>query len=179
MIYIYINLCHHIFPPCLQDYQEVIASLPEFDKPSYFGLPENIERSAQRIISAQVISQLRILQRANVKASRFDKEVWATELGPVLNLWKKLNQVGVKGCLKWAVTTHLSLANCFTNWSQRVLTLKNGVLITFRTCRLAFWQSSHITSSFMHMTCQASHMTCCLQFEPRFFCSFCWGIYDI
>ncbi|KAK7096855.1 hypothetical protein V1264_003902 [Littorina saxatilis] len=75
----------------IRDYQEVIASLPEFDKPAYFGLPENIERSAQRIISAQVISQLRILQRADVKASRFDKEVWATELSPVLNLWKKLN----------------------------------------------------------------------------------------
>ena len=74
----------------------MITSLPEFDKPSYFGLPENIERSAQRIISAHVISQLRILQRADVKASRFDKEVWATELGPVLNLWKKLNQVSVE-----------------------------------------------------------------------------------
>nr|KAG5701773.1 hypothetical protein BaRGS_000763 [Batillaria attramentaria] len=76
----------------IRDYQEVIAGLPEFDKPSYFGLPENIERSAQRIISGQVITQLRILQRADAKASRFDKEVWANELGPVLNLWKKLNQ---------------------------------------------------------------------------------------
>lgn len=76
----------------IKDYQEVIASLPEFDKPSYFGLPENIERSAQRIISVQVISQLRVLQRGDAKASRFDKEVWATQLGPILNLWKKLNQ---------------------------------------------------------------------------------------
>ncbi|XP_050416302.2 cytoplasmic dynein 2 heavy chain 1 [Patella vulgata] len=74
------------------DYIEAIEALPEFDKPSYFGLPENIERSAQRIISSQVISQLRILQRADVKASKFDKEVWANELGPILNLWKKLNQ---------------------------------------------------------------------------------------
>ncbi|XP_076467409.1 LOW QUALITY PROTEIN: cytoplasmic dynein 2 heavy chain 1-like [Babylonia areolata] len=76
----------------IKDYQEVIANLPEFDKPSYFGLPENIERSAQRILSSQVISQLRVLQRADAKASRFDKEVWATQLGPILNLWKKLNQ---------------------------------------------------------------------------------------
>ena len=36
---------------------------------------------------------LKILQRADVKASKFDKEVWANELGPVLNLWKKLNSV--------------------------------------------------------------------------------------
>lgn len=76
----------------IKDYQEVIAGLPEFDKPSYFGLPENIERSAQRIISGQVITQLRVLQRADVKASRFDKEVWGNELSPILNLWKKLNQ---------------------------------------------------------------------------------------
>lgn len=75
-----------------RDYVDVITELPEFDKPSYFGLPENIERSAQRIISSQVISQLKILQRSDTKANKFDKEVWANELGPVLNLWKKLNQ---------------------------------------------------------------------------------------
>lgn len=77
----------------LQDYVETIEELPEFDKPSYFGLPENIERSAQRIISNQVIGQLKVLQRADAKANKFDKEIWATELGPILNLWKKLNQV--------------------------------------------------------------------------------------
>ncbi|KAL8606248.1 Cytoplasmic dynein 2 heavy chain 1 [Nucella lapillus] len=76
----------------IEDYQEAIEGLPEFDKPSYFGLPENIERSAQRIISAQVISQLRTLQRADTQSNRFDKEVWAVEMGPVLSLWKKLNQ---------------------------------------------------------------------------------------
>ena len=40
-----------------------------------------------------MISQLKILQRSDTKANKFDKEVWANELGPVLNLWKKLNQV--------------------------------------------------------------------------------------
>ncbi|XP_041357041.1 cytoplasmic dynein 2 heavy chain 1-like isoform X2 [Gigantopelta aegis] len=75
-----------------RDFTEVIESLPEFDKPSFFGLPENIERSTQRIISSQVILQLRILQRSDIKASKFDKEVWANQLSPILNLWKKLNQ---------------------------------------------------------------------------------------
>lgn len=69
--------------------------LPEFDKPSYFGLPENIERASQRIVSSQVISQLRVLMRANAKASKFDKELWNRELGPILNLWKRLNQVSM------------------------------------------------------------------------------------
>jgi len=77
----------------LQSFVDAIESLPEFDKPSYFGLPENIERSSQRMISQNVIGQLRVLKRANVKATKFDKDVWAGELGPVLNLWKKLNQV--------------------------------------------------------------------------------------
>ena len=33
---------------------EIINSLPDVDKPSFFGLPANIERSSQRIISSQV-----------------------------------------------------------------------------------------------------------------------------
>ena len=77
----------------MQEFVEAIEALPEFDKPSYFGLPENIERSSQRIISSSVIASLRILKRADVKASKFDKDLWANELGPILNVWKKLNQV--------------------------------------------------------------------------------------
>ena len=77
----------------LKEFIEAIEALPEFDKPSYFGLPENIERSSQRMESSAVITALKILKRADTKASKFDKDVWATELGPVLNLWKKLNTV--------------------------------------------------------------------------------------
>ena len=79
----------------LQDYLETINQLPEFDKPSYFNLPENIERASQRIVSGQVILQLRVLMRADAKASKFDKELWNTELAPLLNLWKRLNQVPI------------------------------------------------------------------------------------
>ena len=45
------------------------------------------------MISSNVVSQLRVLKRADAKASKFDKDVWANELGPLLNLWKKLNTV--------------------------------------------------------------------------------------
>ncbi|KAK3531386.1 hypothetical protein QTP70_018186, partial [Hemibagrus guttatus] len=76
----------------IADYQRVVDSLPEDDKPSFFGLPANIERSAQRITSMQVISQLRILSRSITAGSKFDRELWATGLSPVLNLWKRLNQ---------------------------------------------------------------------------------------
>ncbi|KAM7436007.1 Cytoplasmic dynein 2 heavy chain 1 [Porites harrisoni] len=78
--------CHH------RDYVEIINSLPDVDKPSFFGLPANIERSSQRIISSQVISQLKVLMRSDLEAYKFDKDKWSTELSPILNLWKKLNQ---------------------------------------------------------------------------------------
>ncbi|OWK62944.1 Cytoplasmic dynein 2 heavy chain 1 [Lonchura striata] len=74
------------------DYRNIIESLPEDDKPDFFGLPANIARSSQRIISSQVISQLRILSRSVTAGCKFDREIWSTELSPILNLWKKLNQ---------------------------------------------------------------------------------------
>ncbi|XP_075448514.1 cytoplasmic dynein 2 heavy chain 1 isoform X2 [Ascaphus truei] len=76
----------------IMDYRSVIESLPEDDKPAFFGLPANIARSSQRMISSQVISQLRILSRLVTAGSKFDRELWANELSPVLSLWKKLNQ---------------------------------------------------------------------------------------
>uniref|UniRef100_A0A1I8GH67 Dynein cytoplasmic 2 heavy chain 1 n=1 Tax=Macrostomum lignano TaxID=282301 RepID=A0A1I8GH67_9PLAT len=75
-----------------REFVDAVATLPEFDNPSYFGLPENIDRSSQRILSSQVIGQLRVLQRVDVKGVKFDKDLWAQELSPILNLWKKLNQ---------------------------------------------------------------------------------------
>ncbi|XP_068122972.1 cytoplasmic dynein 2 heavy chain 1 isoform X2 [Hyperolius riggenbachi] len=74
------------------EYRSVIEGLPEDDKPAFFGLPANIARSSQRMISSQVISQLRILSRSVIAGSKFDRELWSNELSPVLNLWKKLNQ---------------------------------------------------------------------------------------
>ncbi|MBN3304013.1 DYHC2 protein, partial [Amia calva] len=76
----------------IMDYRSVIENLPEDDKPAFFGLPANIERSSQRIVSSQVISQLRVLSRSVTAGSKFDREIWSNELSPVLNLWKKLNQ---------------------------------------------------------------------------------------
>uniref|UniRef100_A0A3Q0T4R8 Cytoplasmic dynein 2 heavy chain 1 n=1 Tax=Amphilophus citrinellus TaxID=61819 RepID=A0A3Q0T4R8_AMPCI len=74
------------------DYRRVIENLPEDDRPAFFGLPANIERSSQRISSSQVISQLRILSRSVATGSKFDRELWSNGLSPILNLWKKLNQ---------------------------------------------------------------------------------------
>ncbi|XP_068440329.1 cytoplasmic dynein 2 heavy chain 1 isoform X1 [Clinocottus analis] len=89
-----------LFPPQISlpnscsvlEYRSVIENLPEDDRPAFFGLPANIERSSQRIISSQVISQLRVLSRSVATGSKFDRELWSNGLSPVLFLWKKLNQ---------------------------------------------------------------------------------------
>ena len=75
-----------------QDYVEEVFKMPDDDKPSYFGLPANINRSHQRNVSSLVISKLKQLLISYGAASRFDREKWQTELSPILNLWKKLNQ---------------------------------------------------------------------------------------
>ena len=74
-----------------QDYVEEVFKMPDDDKPAYFGLPANIDRSHQRNVSSQVISKLKLLMISFGVASRFDREKWQTELSPILNLWKKLN----------------------------------------------------------------------------------------
>ncbi|XP_068612804.1 cytoplasmic dynein 2 heavy chain 1 isoform X2 [Brachionichthys hirsutus] len=76
----------------LLDYRNIIENLPEDDRPAFFGLPANIERSSQRIISSQVISQLRVLSRSVATGSKFDRELWSSGLAPIFLLWKKLNQ---------------------------------------------------------------------------------------
>ena len=78
-----------------QDYKALISSLPERDKPSFFGLPANIERSSQRMVSSGVISQLKVVMRSGGAGEKFDRNLWSTELTPILSLWKKLNQVCV------------------------------------------------------------------------------------
>lgn len=75
-----------------RDYLGLVNQLPDYNSSSLFGLPENIDRSSQRIISSQVIMQLRVLQRFAVTGVRFDKDIWSKELIPILNRWKNLNQ---------------------------------------------------------------------------------------
>jgi hypothetical protein len=55
-----------------------------------FGLPDNIERSLQRTTSAAVIRQLRALSNLSTEASKFDREKWRIQLGPILDLWQHL-----------------------------------------------------------------------------------------
>ena len=76
----------------MQEYMDLVSKLPEEDKPSFFGLPANIERSHQRNVSTKVLNQLKQLRLSSEVAARFDRERWTAELSPILALWKKLNQ---------------------------------------------------------------------------------------
>ncbi|XP_054724974.1 LOW QUALITY PROTEIN: cytoplasmic dynein 2 heavy chain 1-like [Uloborus diversus] len=81
--------------PTSVDYKEhlqAVRSLPDSDDPELFGLPRNIERSAQCNASRRMIEQLKKLLRPTEIADRFDVRRWNAELSPILVLWKKLNQ---------------------------------------------------------------------------------------
>ena len=54
--------------------------LPDTDAPYVFCLPDNIERSLQRVTSAGVIRQLRALSTLDAEASKFDREKWRSQV---------------------------------------------------------------------------------------------------
>jgi dynein heavy chain 2 len=74
------------------EYVELVHRIPETDKPAFFGLPANIERTYQRNVSESVLKQLRMIVLSTESVFKFEKEKWQVELTPILNLWKKLNQ---------------------------------------------------------------------------------------
>lgn len=81
-----------LFSSYLQEHMQAIKVLPDTDSPELFGLPENIERSAQCTASRRMIDQLKRLLRPIEIADKFDVQKWNAELSPILVLWKKLNQ---------------------------------------------------------------------------------------
>ncbi|KAF4324411.1 hypothetical protein G195_002224 [Phytophthora kernoviae 00238/432] len=72
------------------DFLDIIDRFPDIDAPAMFGLPDNIERSMQRSLSGQVISQLKALSSSEAEATAFDREKWRAQLGPLLETWGKL-----------------------------------------------------------------------------------------
>lgn len=78
-------------------YKLLINDMPENDNVALLGLPANIDRTLQRKASQEIIGQLiklvfhAVTQRQqDIKNLRFEKEKWALDLLPVLNLWKKV-----------------------------------------------------------------------------------------
>lgn len=56
------------------------CQLPDTDAPFVFSLPDNIERSLQRVTSSGVIRQLRALSTLDAEANKFDREKWRAQV---------------------------------------------------------------------------------------------------
>lgn len=71
----------------VRDYIGIINKVPDFDAPSLFGLPANIDRSVQRFNSNAVINQLKQLAAVRTEELRFDKAKWTAGLSPIVQMW--------------------------------------------------------------------------------------------
>jgi hypothetical protein len=59
--------------------------LPDTDAPFVFSLPDNIERSLQRVTSSGVIRQLRALSTLDAEANKFDREKWRAQVSLLIS----------------------------------------------------------------------------------------------
>ena len=74
----------------IKDYLQFISQLPDQDSPQMFGLPPNIDRSVQRFNSQKYINVLKAITAISKEDLKFDREMWAKALGPILKLWKSI-----------------------------------------------------------------------------------------
>lgn len=72
------------------DYAAVVASLPETDAPYLFSLPDNIERSLQRVVAGKVVAALKSLRALGSAGGAFARDKWRAQLAPLLGLWERL-----------------------------------------------------------------------------------------
>jgi hypothetical protein len=106
------------------DYVKVISTLPSYDAPGMFGLPANIDRVVQRAQSSAVLAQLkqlvcvRMLRYGRMLTSvqavptslstQFNREEWATQMKPVLKLWKQVGRAWLASMIAHITLLHSS-----------------------------------------------------------------------
>lgn len=74
------------------EYVKCVSLLNSNDSPSYFHLPENINRAWEKNVSLQIITRLKGLDITKTVNLQFNRKVWHKHLSPIMSLWKKLNQ---------------------------------------------------------------------------------------
>ncbi len=78
----------------IRDYTDMIESLPDSDLPSFFGLPLNIDRSSQIVVSNLVVSQLKVLGRSSAGSEKkMEKDSLKSQFKPLWKLWEALKKV--------------------------------------------------------------------------------------
>jgi dynein heavy chain 2 len=63
-----------------ESFKKVLSQMPDADGPFVFCLPDNIERSLQRVTSSAVIRTLRALSASDAEANKFDREKWRVQV---------------------------------------------------------------------------------------------------
>ena len=112
-------------------------------------------------LSLQIISSLKILQRTDVEVDKFDKDKWSVLLTPLLNLWKKVNQVNLSSfphegsADEWHSSRILiwSKWNCNHRWKTDLYLRFNrffswNATMAFNWCRKSMRISRHSRKSF-------------------------------
>ena len=82
------------------DYMRLINKMPDLDVPVLFSLPDNVEGAVQETQSLAVINQLRKLAVSGSSLIKFDRDVWRTQLTPLLTLWEKYSTRDNKALLQ-------------------------------------------------------------------------------
>lgn len=85
-----------------EDYAAVVAALPETDAPYLFSLPDNIERSLQRVVAGKVVAALKSLRALGTAGGAFARDKWRAQLAPLLGLWERLAAGPLAGVLAGA-----------------------------------------------------------------------------
>lgn len=73
------------------DFIRIVQNMPDADNPALFSLPDNIEGSLQANTSNILLGQVRKLAVSSSLSSKFNRELWKSQLTPFIQLWDKLN----------------------------------------------------------------------------------------
>ncbi|OQR67050.1 cytoplasmic dynein 2 heavy chain 1-like [Tropilaelaps mercedesae] len=76
-----------------KEHLKIIQSLPDEDRPVFFNLPANIQRTQQKVRANEIIARLKQVSIAKTEG-KVEKivERWSRGIGPLLTFWKKLNE---------------------------------------------------------------------------------------
>lgn len=74
--------------PAHSDFMVLINNaVSDSDTPALFGLSDNVDGTVQQVQAANVVSLLRRLAVSSSLSAKFDREVWRSQLRPVLTAW--------------------------------------------------------------------------------------------
>lgn len=77
----------------VKDYLGIVNKMSENDTPSYFGLPQNIDKAVQRYTIQGVVAGLKSMGSVVGLDLKFEKEKWVQMLNPLITMWGQLGKI--------------------------------------------------------------------------------------